>query len=146
MPQFMLPYAQSVQHLPQAYSDHCTVETVLMVPDLQKIKICRLPRSSYWKFNTENLDEDFEENFSVIYEKARESLHEFVDIADWWDLKLKPMMIIFCKHYGISKARERKCTKDFLYYQLNCALKCGNFSEIQRLKIDLNKILILEAN
>lgn len=32
------------------------------------------------------MDEDFEENFSVIYEKAR---------ADLWDLKLKPMMIIF---------------------------------------------------
>ena len=47
------------------------------------------------------MDEDFEENFSVIYEKAR---------ADWWDSNLKPIMIIFAKH---SKACERKCTKDF---------------------------------
>ena len=146
VPQFMLPYLQTVQHLPQPYSDHCTVESVLIVPDLQRLKICRPPRFSYWKFNTENLDEDFEENFAFIYEKARESFHEFLDIADWWDLKLKPMMIMFCKHYGISKARERKCTKDFLYYQLNCAIKSGNTSETQRIKSEMNKILILEAN
>ena len=146
VPQFMLPYLQTVQHLPKPYSDHCTVESVLIVPDLQRMKICRPPRFSYWKFNTENLDEDFEDDFSFIYEKARESLHEFLDIADWWDLKLKPMMIMFCKHYGIAKARDRKCTKDLLYYQLNCAIQSGNTSETQRIKSEMNKILILEAN
>ena len=82
VPQFMLPYVQSVQHLPQPYSDHCTVEIILNVPDLRRLKICRPPRFSYWKFNTENLDEDFVENFSSIFAKARESIHEFPDIAE----------------------------------------------------------------
>ena len=56
------------------------------------------------------------------------------------------MMIMFCKHYGIAKARDRKCTKDLLYYQLNCAIQSGNTSETQRIKSEMNKILILEAN
>ena len=145
-PQFMMPFTHSAQHLPQPYSDHCTVEITLHVPDLQKIKIESPNRFSYWKFNTENLDMDFEENFSVVFEKARESIGQFNDIADWWDLKLKPMMIIFCKHYSIAKSRERKCTKDFLYCQLTHAMRNGSTSEIQRLKSELNRILIFEAN
>ena len=146
-PQFMLPYIVSVRHLPQAYSDHCIVETNLNVPDLQRLQIPRKsPRFSYWKLNTGIIDEDFNDNFEIVYNKAREYSADYVDIADWWDQKCKPMVMHFCKMYSMSLARERKCTKNFLYIQLKNALNNGPYSEVMRIKEDLNKILLFEAN
>ena len=146
-PQFMIPYIHSVQHLPQSYSDHCITEIVLNVPDLQRLQTpTRSPRFSYWKMNIGIIDEDFNDNFEVIYKKARECIGNFNDIADWWDLKCKPMIVQFVKMYSISLARERKCTKKFLYIQLKNALNMGPYSEVLRIKEDLNKILLFEAN
>ena len=48
--------------------------------------------------------------------------------------------------YSISLSRERKCTKNFLYIQLKNALNSGPYSEVLRIKEDLNKILLFEAN
>ena len=147
VPQFMVPYIRSVQHLPQSFSDHSIVEIILEVPDLQRLQVeKKSPRFSYWKFNTGLIDEDFNENFEIIYNKAREYIGSYADIADWWDEKCKPMIIHFCKMYSISLARERKCTKDFLYIQLKNALNNGPFSEVIRIKEDLSKILIFESN
>ena len=146
-PQFMMPYILSVQHLPQAYSDHCIVEMKINVPDLQRLQTpTKSPRFSYWKMNTGIIDDDFNENFEIIYNKAREYIVDYEDIADWWDNKCKPMIIHFCKMYSISLARERKCTKNFLYIQLKNALNNGPFPEVLRIKEDLNKILLFEAN
>ena len=146
-PQFMLPHLVSVQHIPQSFSDHCIVETVLSVPDLQRIEIPRrISRKSFWKMNIGTIDEDFRDNFCIIYNKAREHIDEYADIADWWDYKCKPLVIHFCKMYSISQARERKCTKNFLYIQLKEALENAPFNEILRIKEELNRILLFEAN
>ena len=146
-PQFMLPYIHSVQHLPQSYSDHCITELIMNVPDLQRLpNPTRSPRFSYWKMNTGIIDDDFNDNFEIIYNAAREHIGNFNDIAEWWDLKCKPMIVQFCKMYSISLARERKCTKSFLYIQLKNALNSGPYSEVIRIKQDLNKILLFEAN
>ena len=145
-PQFLIPLIQSVQHLPQPYSDHCLIETILNVPDIQKIDIPRPYRNSYWKMNAANIDEDFMDNVEIVYLKAKDSINKYTDIADWWDCKCKPMLRMLCKNYSISKARERKCTKDFLFYQLKNALNFGPYKEVLRLKAEINKILLFEAN
>ena len=147
LPQFMVPYIHSVQHLPQSFSDHCITEIGITVPDLQRIQRARISsRFSYWKMNTGILDDDFNDNFEIVYNAAREHVGNYNDIADCWDKKCKPMIVQFCKFYSISLARERKCTKSFLYYQLKNALNDGEYSEVLRIKEDLNKILVFEAN
>ena len=81
-PQFMIPYIHSVQHLPQSYSDHCITEIVLNVPDLKRIQSpTKSPRFSYWKMNTGNIDEDFNDNFEIIFNKAREHIGNFNDLV-----------------------------------------------------------------
>ena len=42
LPQFMVPYIHSVQHLPQSFSDHCITEIGITVPDLQRIQRARI--------------------------------------------------------------------------------------------------------
>ena len=146
IPTYMIPNLKSICHHPQSFSDHCIVEMIIQVPDVQSIKKIFIPRSSYWKMNTDVIDDDFVENFVEIYAKAREYIDNFDDIADWWEYKLKPMFRFFCKSFSIHKSTERKSTKDFLNYQLRVALNNGRYSDVLRLKSEINKILIFEAN
>ena len=146
IPAFMIPNLKSVCHHPQSYSDHCITEMILQVPDLNRIENSFTPRSSYWKMNIDVIDDDFKENFEIVYAKAKEHLEEYDDIADWWEKRLKPMLRFFSKSFSIHKSTERKSTKDFLNYQLKEALNKGPYSEVLRLKSEINKILIFEAN
>ena len=134
IPANMIPHLVSTCHHPQSFSDHCISEMVICVPDILANKKNFIPRSSYWKMNVHTIDDDFLDNFSEIYAKARVHLDDFNDIADWWELKLKPMFRFFCKSFSIHKSTERKSTKDFLYYQLGEALNAGTYSEVLRLK------------
>ena len=47
---------------------------VLQVPDISRLVGTKYKRSSYWKLNVAILDEDFEDNFRVVYEKAKERI------------------------------------------------------------------------
>ena len=66
-PQFMVSHLTSAEHLPQPFSDHCLVEIILNVPNIQKIEIPRPYRYSYWKMNASNMDEDFMASFKIVY-------------------------------------------------------------------------------
>ena len=118
----MLPYLVSASHHPQSFSDHCNAEMLICIPDIMRIEKPFISRSSYWKMNVDTIVEDFLENLTEIYSKARTHLDEYDDIADWWELRLKPMFRFFCKSFSIHKSTERKSTQDFLYYQLGEAL------------------------
>jgi hypothetical protein len=144
IPASMLPHLVSASHHPQSFSDHCIAEIVICIPDITRTNKPFLSRSSYWKMNVDTIDEDFLVNFAEIYSKARNHLNEYNDIADWWELKFKPMFRFFCKSFSIHKSTERKSTKDFLYYQLGEALNSGLYSEVLRLKSEINKIKFLK--
>ena len=143
----MIPSLKSVQHLPQSFSDHCIVEMRIEVPDITLTRQSRLShhRSTYWKLNVGILDDDFENNFVEIYKKAKEKIGNFGDIAEWWDKWCKPMIRMFCRNYSIFKSNERKSTKSFLYIQLKQALNNGPYSEVLRIKSEINKILLFES-
>ena len=146
IPAYLIPHLKSVCHHPQSFSDHCIIEMIINLPDIQRIKKPYIPRSSYWKMNVDIIDEDFLENFEEIYSKARNHIDGFDDIADWWEGKLKPMFRFFCKSFSIHKSTERKSTKNFLNHQLQEALNNGSYSEVLRLKSEINKILFFESN
>ena len=145
VPDFMVSKLQSAKHHPQSFSDHCIAEIQLEIPDVTKISHVGNSRSSYWKLNVGIFDDDFEENFRTVYEKSKEKLDQYGDIADWWDMWCKPMIRTFCKNYSIQKSYERKSTKIFLYNQLKQALNIGPYSEVLRIKSEINKILLFEA-
>ena len=91
--------------------------------------------SPYWKLNTSILkDEDFLENFSVLYSKLQKKKPEYDDIADWWDLCAKPGIRKFCMGVSSHLADVRKDTKKYLFSYLKLVLKQGNWSEVTQVR------------
>ena len=68
---------------PQSFSDHCIAEMLNCIPDIMRIEKPFISRSSYWKMNVDTIVEDFLENLTEIYSKARTHLDEYDDKADW---------------------------------------------------------------
>jgi hypothetical protein len=116
VPAIMIPNLQSVCHHPQSFSDHCITEMIIQIPEVTRLKPSFTQRSSYWKMNIDVIDDDFKDNFEIIYAKAKEQIAEYDDIADWWERKLKPILRFFCKSFSMHKSIERKSTKDFLNF------------------------------
>ena len=126
--------------------DHSYVCMILSLPDLI-LDSCQ-PRTSspYWKLNTSILkDEDFLENFSVMYGKLQSKISDYSDIADWWDHCAKPSIKNFCIGVSSHLADIRKNTKHFLYSYLKVALKEKDWSEVVRVRQQLMEILQYEA-
>ena len=108
VPAIMIPNLQSVCHHPQSFSDHCITEMIIQIPEVTRLKPSFTQRSSYWKMNIDVIDDDFKDNFEIIYAKAKEHIAEYDDIADWWERKLKPMLRYFCKSFSMHISIERK--------------------------------------
>ena len=90
-------------------------------------------------------DEDFLENFSVLYSKLQKKKPEYDDIADWWDLCAKPGIRKFCMGVSSHLADVRKDTKKYLFSYLKLVLKQGNWSEVTRVRQQLKEILEKET-
>ena len=90
LPQEMLRKIQSISHH-ASLGDHNYVKLILSLEDLTVKPSPQWSSSPYWKLNTSILkDEDFLENFSVMYKKLQEKIQDYSDIADWWDHCAKP--------------------------------------------------------
>ena len=73
------------------YGDHNYIKLILSLEDLSVKPSPQWSSSPYCKLNTSILkDEDFLENFLVMYRKLQEKIQNYSDIADWWDHCAKP--------------------------------------------------------
>ena len=86
LPQDLVGKVRSVSHQ-ASLGDHHGTLLLLSLPDLAKDPAPASSSSPYWKLNTSILkDEDFLDNFSVMYEKLQRKIHDYPDVADWWDI------------------------------------------------------------
>ena len=90
VPQDLLDQIISVKYN-ASLSDHRYVVLLISLPGIENLPDPVISSSSYWKLNTSILkDEDFLENFSIMYQKLKLKVPEYSNIADWWNLCAKP--------------------------------------------------------
>ena len=101
VPPFCVPYVQAFLHH-ASLSDHHHGVLIVNLPDLVSAPKAPKRPALYWKLSTNILeDEDFLENFQDLYSKIQGKIEDFPDIADWWDLCVKPAIRNFCM--GVSE-------------------------------------------
>lgn len=147
VPSYLSACCSDCRIVPAAFTDHSAVILKLEMYGVQRPSSPN-PRSSYWKLNNSVLDhEDFLPNFTDFYLDMQRFIPEYDDIADWWELRLKPMMSQFLKQFSIHCARERRQTKEMLYILLNQALESGvaGYTEGRELKRRIMDMLMVES-
>ena len=81
MPPNLLDSVESVTYH-ASLSDHKYVIMLIDLPNIVKPPDLPISESPYWKLNTSILkDDDFLENFSVMYSKLKLKIPEYPDIA-----------------------------------------------------------------
>ena len=69
---------------------------------------------------------------------------EFLDIAKWWDKLTKPEIRDFCIGFSKQRKLRRDHTKRFLLSYLKIALEKKDWSEVGRVKSELDISLLAE--
>jgi hypothetical protein len=102
---------------------------------------------SYWKLNASILkDEDFEENFKIMFEKAMGYRGHYLTVLEWWDKLLKPEIKLFCIRYSAMLSKGRKQTKFFLYKCLTEYQIKGMWKEVAAVRRKIKLMLREEVN
>ena len=113
VPQYLVPHVHHVSHH-ASLADHHYVLTEIECPSLERLDPVPRTEKLYWKLNTSILqDEDFLENFTEFYRKIQTNITDYVDIAEWWDLKAKTAIREFCMGVSEKFAYVRKNTRQF---------------------------------
>ena len=126
-------------------SDHCGL--------LMELKLCldlvSLPktlRRTYWKLNTSILEDDqFLPRFIALWSEISKVKTQFVDCAEWWAKWAKPDIKKFCIGFSIHRKRKRTDTKKYLLACLKAALVRRDWDEVERVREDLNTMLLADA-
>ena len=146
MGQLFIPFIQEVYHFPVSFSDHCGVHVELNLPNFDKPVPPPRHRSPYWKLNNSILsDSDFLPNFNKVWDLALVTKQNYPNVLSWWEKDAKPQITTFCQKYSVTIARERRDTKQFLFYCLTRFLNEGKFEEALKMKQKINKILMAES-
>ena len=145
IPQILVPHLLQVSHH-ASLVDHHYVIAEIDIPTLQLLDPPPENTKLYWKLNTSVLqDEDFLENFSVFYQKVKAEIPKFGDIADWWDSIAKPAIKEFCLRVSERLAYKNKNTRRFLFSYLSLVIRRGNWKEVTRVRLKLQKLLEKES-
>ena len=144
-PPELVPHIKQVSHH-ASLGDHHYVVLVIDFPTLDKVPSPEKPPPLYWKLNTSVLsDEDFLENFKILYTKLQQKIGDYSDIADWWDLLAKPTIREFCISVSERLSYVRKNTKRFLFSYLTLVTRKGNWGEVARVRKELKNLLMRES-
>ena len=126
-------------------SDHCGVQMRLLL-SVELISLPKTQHRTYWKMNTAILgEEEFLPNFTPFWVRISRSRHFFSDLAEWWDKCAKPEIKDFCLGYSIHRKLKRDQTKKFLLSYLKIVLASKNWSEVARVKEELDQMLKSDA-
>ena len=132
---------QSVSHL-ASLSDHCGVKVVILLHIGVKYLSRVHSKSSFWKLNSAILkDEHFIPAFKSFWDALSCTVDDFLDVADWWDFLMKPKIKEFCISFSIERRIRRNSTKRFLLSYLKIALEKKDWSEVSRIKSELESML-----
>jgi hypothetical protein len=69
---------------------------------------------------------------------------DYADHSEWWEILVKPAIASICKDFSSKLAKERKCTKRFLYASLKIFLRQENWAEVARAKESIRRMLVCD--
>ena len=69
---------------------------------------------------------------------------DYADHSEWWEILVKPAIASICKDFSSKLAKERKCTKRFLYASLKIFLRQENCAEVARAKESIRRMLVYD--
>ena len=145
VPQILVPHVRHVSHH-ASLVDHHYVVAEFELPSLEVLDSPPRKQKLYWKLNTSILqDEDFLENFTIMYRKVQLEITKYDDIADWWDQLAKPVIREFCMDVAERLAFVRKNTRQFLFSYLGLVIRKGNWKEVARVRKKIKKMLEKES-
>ena len=144
VPDWMAKHLVSMSHH-AGYSDH---KFGVMELDLENI--ARLPKklkfdSGYWKLNNQILnDQDFMLNFDKLWGELLGEQGKYVDLADWWDMMVKPELKTFMQNFSATRSRTRKQLKSLLCDMLDKALEDKNWNNVAMARGRLQSMMYLD--
>ena len=134
----------SVSHK-ASLSDHCGI-MVRMKVRIEKTALQTFQRRTYWKLNAAILEDgEFVPSFTLLWERILKYRQNFSDIAEWWDKLAKPEIKDFCIGFSIQRKLRRDHTKKFLLSYLKLVLERKDWSEVGRVKSELDMMLRSDA-
>lgn len=111
LPQDLVHHVRSVETVPICFSDHLAVIVHLGV-SLPFLPIGR----SYWKLNTECLRQAaITEEISGLWRQWSKQKSRYGDLADWWDLYVKPRLQRFFRRSSYARIRDEEHTLQFFF-------------------------------
>ena len=145
VPQHLVPHVKNVSHH-ASLGDHHYAVAELDLPGFEHLPPAPEREQLYWKLNTSILhDEDFLENFDIMYKKLQSKIGDFTDIGDWWDELCKPAIRQFCMDVSERLSYVKKNTKRFLFSYLSLVIRKGNWREVARVRKRLRILLQKES-
>ena len=69
---------------------------------------------------------------------------DYADHSEWWEILVKPAIASICKDFSSKLAKERKCTKRFLYASSKIFLRQENWAEVARAKESIRRMLVYD--
>ena len=141
IPRGMVRGLKSVRY-DASLSDHSACTMVMNLARTIKGRGKAKFQSAFWKLNTRVLEDvDFGLNFNRIWEDLLLKQGDYVDVADWWDLRAKPAIRQFLMDFSAARAKTRRDTKEFLYAMLNKGVERGDVSQITSVRGKLQDML-----
>ena len=132
---------QSVCHM-ASLSDHFGIKMRILLPIVFNNSSRSKGRSTYWKLNNAILeDEFFLSSFKALWHHHLNAIENFSDIADWWDLLMKPKIREFCISFSKERNFRRICLKKFLLSSLKIASVNKDWDEVLRIKSELDTMI-----
>ena len=134
-----------VEHV-ASLSDHCGVVFEIVLQNVSNPFVKKTSHETYWKLNASILkDEDFLHNFVDLWSWLKLEQKSFSDIADWWDLEVKPKVKEFCIQFSKDRNVRRNDSKKFWLAFLKIALVKKDWHEVIRVKGKLHDMLQEDA-
>ena len=131
----------AVEHTP-SLSDHFGVKLIMKL-DMHRSKVFTKKDYSFWKLNNQILnDDEFLPSFSNLWRHLLEFESNYNDVADWWDIFVKPQIKEFCIGFSSYRKNKRSQTKQMLLSLLKTMMKESDWEEVIRIRSELNTMLV----
>ena len=140
MSNFLSDDIVAVQHVP-SLSDHFGVKLSL------KMNVCKTRLNfkkdfSFWKLNNQILEDDeFLPSFIQLWKHLSNYESNYLDLADWWDQCVKPIVKDFCIGFSSYRKDKRNQTKQMLLSGLKLMIEESNWEEVIRIRELINRML-----
>ena len=93
------------------------------------------PKNRLYPIDVKEWYAQFYDSFTIFWLSLIKKCDLFEDIADWWDILVKPSIKDFCGLYSSRRAKRMKDTTRFWFSYLNVCLKKRIGTRFQELKL-----------